>query len=277
MRQGPSWPMEQSAAHRQVWWPWGAAALTLGNLVAHKPISDICDALFLRLGRPAYESVTMLAIGGLSAAGAALLLRGLGSSAGVRSVLRSRILVALGAVSMATLCAQRWLLVSNIELIHLPQFGLVAILLLRGGASRVTAWTLASLAGVVDEVYQHLVIYRGVPHTYLDFNDMLLNAIGAAWAVLLWPRPPDAVAGQRGAQVGRWRLWAGAALTTWLLLLWVDPPAVNRLLSRAATGRSYRVLSASEAFAGFVLLGTLIAWAVANRGAIVIRKTACKY
>ncbi|MGH7787889.1 MAG: hypothetical protein ACRERC_13525, partial [Candidatus Binatia bacterium] len=53
-----------------------AIALIVGNLFLHKPISDLCDALFARIGRVPYEWVTLIGISALSLAGAALLLRG---------------------------------------------------------------------------------------------------------------------------------------------------------------------------------------------------------
>jgi hypothetical protein len=43
----------------------------------------------------------------------------------------------------------------------------------------------ATLGGVLDELYQGLVIYAHLPVTRFDINDVVLNAIGAAWAVVL--------------------------------------------------------------------------------------------
>ncbi|MFN8642854.1 MAG: hypothetical protein U0802_14830, partial [Candidatus Binatia bacterium] len=55
--------------------PWlTVAALVLGNFLLHKPISDVCDALFARIGRTAYEWAMLLGSGALSLAAAALLL-----------------------------------------------------------------------------------------------------------------------------------------------------------------------------------------------------------
>src|SRR5262245_42567444 len=99
-----------------------AAALLVGNLFLHKPISDICDNLYATIGRVSYEWLTLLGLGALSVAGALVVLR--------RSavVLRQRhVLACVVALAAITLVAQRELLVSNVELIHLPQFGLLAV------------------------------------------------------------------------------------------------------------------------------------------------------
>ena len=47
-----------------------AATLVIGNLFLHKPISDVCDALFAWIGRGPYERVTLLGCAALSAGGA---------------------------------------------------------------------------------------------------------------------------------------------------------------------------------------------------------------
>ncbi|MFN8641672.1 MAG: hypothetical protein U0802_08465 [Candidatus Binatia bacterium] len=92
---------------------------------------------------------------------------------------------------------------SNVELIHLPQFALQAALLLAVGLPPRLAWSGAVIAGAVDETYQHLVICAGVPDTYFDWSDIVLNAIGATWAVVL----------ARGGQARRRRCRSARART----------------------------------------------------------------
>lgn len=230
-----------------------ALTLTAANLIAHKPISDLCDTLFEQLGRATYETASLLAICALCAAGAIALCRG-------RLPGRST-WIALGLLATATTCAARWMLVSNIELIHLPQFGLVAALLLWGGLSPLAAWAVASTAGILDEAYQHLVLYAATPHTYLDFNDMLLNAIGATWVTVAWTGRE-----RQAAETFHRPFWVALALATWIILAWVDPPTWSPLFGRATTGRLYRVLSAPEAFTGMVLLAALVSWTGSRAG-----------
>ncbi len=239
-------------------WAWMAAAgLAIGNLFLHKSISDVCDALFARIGRGPYEHLTLFAIAALSLGGAAALLRG---HAG--DLRRPRVVVALLALAVATTLAQRWLLVSNVELIHLPQFGLFAALLLAAGLDPDMAFLGATLAGVFDELYQYLVLYADVANVYLDYNDIVLNTIGAAWAVVLAGRSragSQTTAGWRRALHLALLLATGSAL-------WIVPLRVARTaqfpywrpaLLRAATGFEYHVMSASEG-----LLAVLLLWGV---------------
>ena len=246
--------------------PWLiAAALVFGNFALHKPISDVCDALFARLGRVPYEWAMLLGIAALSLGAAVLLLRGGGSA------LRSgRALAALLGLAVLTVWAQQNLLVSNVELIHLPQFGLLAALLLAAGLPPQLAWALATLAGVVDETYQCLVIYAGVANTYFDWNDIVLNAIGAAWAVALacGGRPDPATAGLRRLQHGL----AAALVIGFVAALVLAPPRLTPrdafpfwtpTLKRALTGFDYHVMSASEGLGSLLVLWGLVALASA--------------
>ena len=123
-------------------WSWAAAAaLVVANFFLHKPISDVCDALFARIGRGPYERVTLLTIAALSAGGALLLIARRGAA-----LRRARAVAALLGLAACTVAAQRWLLVSNVELIHLPQFGLLAVLLLATGLGPLMAWSVATFA-----------------------------------------------------------------------------------------------------------------------------------
>ncbi|MBX3025566.1 hypothetical protein KF840_11735 [bacterium] len=240
-----------------------AAALVLGNFVLHKPISDVCDALFARIGRTAYEWVMLGGIAALSLAAAALVLRG-----GAPALRHPRSLAALLGLAALTICAQQNLLVSNVELIHLPQFGLLAALLAAAGLPPQLAWWVATLAGALDETYQWRVIYAGVPNTYFDWNDIVLNALGAAWAVVLvrGGRPDTATAGERRAQ----RLLLLALLIGLPLALALAPPALTPregfpywgpALRRALTGYDYHVMPAAEGVGSLLAVWALVALA----------------
>ena len=97
-------------------WPWVAvAALLIGNMFLHKPISDVCDALYARIGRTPYERLMLLVIATGSIVGALALVRG-----GWPRLRRRRAVSCLLALAVVTVLVQRWMLVSNVELIHLP-------------------------------------------------------------------------------------------------------------------------------------------------------------
>lgn len=244
-------------------WAWlFAFILCVANLPLHRPISDVCDALFRRLGRSGYEYLMLFGICGISAFGAWVLWRGGG---------RPRNVVSPPVITLAalTVAAQQLLLVSNVELIHFPQFGLLAALLLAAGLNPEAAWLMASGAGVLDEVYQHLVIYAGVPGTYLDFNDMVLNAIGAAWPVVLVSLGGISRAPGRTGNGAGWRVWVSLAILAGLpLLYWLDPPSLHPFVVQARTGRAYRVLTAVES-----VLAVAVVWLIVWRSAGLYRES----
>jgi hypothetical protein len=251
---------------RRTAWSWAiAAALLLGNLLLHKPISDVCDALYARIGRAPYERWTLLAIAALSLAGAALLLRRRGAA-----LRRPRVVACLLALAVLTVAAQRWLLVSNVELIHLPQFGLLAALLLLAGLGPQTAWIAATLGGVLDEGYQYLVIYAHLSTVSFDYNDIVLNAVGAAWAVVLGAAGG---ASPRELAPGSRRVAGALALAALAVSGFLSPPRLQArvtfpfwqpTLVRAATGFDYHVMAPSEGLAALLLLWGLV-W-IATRG-----------
>lgn len=243
----------------------------LGGLFLHKPVSDICDALLARIGREPYEVLSLLGIAGVSVAGAVLLRRSPIASAprsaappaGGKGVARWPVAAAVLLLAAASLAAQRWLLVINVELIHFPQFGLLAALLLAAGLGPQAAWLGATVAGVVDEAYQHLVVYAGVPNTYFDYNDIVLDGLGAAWAVVL------AGAG-RGRAPRSARALGAAMFAAVAVALWLAPPRLaaregfpfyGPVFVRAATGRDYHVMAASEGLAALVFLLWVVALA----------------
>lgn len=245
-------------------WRWGgwlaASALVLGNLLLHRSISNVCDALSAHIGREAYECLSLAGIGALSAAGIAWLLR---ARSGPRMAVRP--LLALAGLALVTAAAQRWLLVSNVELIHLPQFGLLAAVLMGVGVSPPHAWLSSTAAGVLDEAYQRLVIYPHVPNVSFDWNDIVLNAIGAAWAVVLFTGAPHGHRPDRACWLRRAALWI--ALAGLAVALWLAPPKLRAVdafpyrlptLESALTGRAYHVMPASEGIAALLVLWGLV-------------------
>jgi hypothetical protein len=235
---------------------WIAAAVLLGaDLFLHKPISNICDAWVVRYGWTTYNHWVFVVIVSASIAAAFVPL-----ARHYRRWSDPSAVAALLMLSVMTYGAYKLLMVANIELIHFPQYALMAGVLLVGGNPASGSWVAAVAAGVIDETYQHLVIYAGRPNTYLDFNDMVLNAIGVTWMVLLigaGTRLPTT------ASTDRLRPWRAAVflVAALLLLLWLDLPTFSPFWRRAATGRDYRVLSGAEG-----LLVTMLLWGVARLG-----------
>jgi hypothetical protein len=252
---------------RAAWRIWLlAAGLTLANPLLHKPLSDVCDWARSRWGFASYNLAALIAIpcASLLAVSPMLIRR---RTALVRPATLLKTLI-LCAVSVA---AQRWLLVANIELIHLPQYAVLAVVLLAAGVDAPSAYLLSIAAGVLDETYQHLVIYAHVAGTYFDVNDMVLNAIGAAWGVALFAGTfeasvedaPRFIHFPESKTERRWRLSRGLGglmlLAAFLIALWLDPPRFTPFLSPTTSGRAvYRVMSCAEGIVACTLLWGLI-------------------
>jgi hypothetical protein len=227
----------------------------VGNLFLHLPISDVCDWARARWGFSLYDRVALIGIPLLTTAALVPVLRR--EHARWRHPLTWCVALSLLIMSLA---AQRWMLVANIEIIHFPQFGLIAGLLLAGGLAAEPAWLLATAAGILDETYQQFVIYADRSDTYLDFNDMILNAIGAAWVVVVFA--PLAT-----TRPGWWR-WPRAM--SWLLpliagALMLAPPQLTPFLRPSAGFRLYRVIGVTEALAWGALLWGLVVIATTAR------------
>ena len=253
-----------------------AAALTLANPLLHKTVSDVCDWARGRWGFTLYDRTALIAIPVFSVLAVAPLL-----ARHRRLLVRPLPIGILVVLTALTIAAQRWLLVANIELIHFPQFALLAVVLLAAGWSGPAAYLASTAAGVLDETYQHLVVYAGVQDTYFDVNDIVLNAIGAAWGVVLFadvfhrtsasldssplagdsPSPAPATEGP-----SRWLSWprvAALMLIALLVALWLDPPHFTPLLRTIPSGRlMYRVMSTAEGLVVCTCIWGLVAFRV---------------
>jgi len=79
--------------------------------------------------------------------------------------------------------SDRYLIVNNAERIHFPQYAILALLLGFSLRSEVLILFVTSFAGFVDEFLQFVM--NPVVTNYLDFNDIVLNILGAALGVAL--------------------------------------------------------------------------------------------
>jgi hypothetical protein len=75
------------------------------------------------------------------------------------------------------------LMVVNMEAIHFPQYAILAILVFPLVRRYDTTYVLTSILGIVDEIYQYLVL--NPTFMYLDFNDFVLNMLGAGAGLLI--------------------------------------------------------------------------------------------
>jgi hypothetical protein len=77
--------------------------------------------------------------------------------------------------------ADYYLVVNNIERIHFPQYAILAVLLGLCVRSEPLIFFVTSFAGFLDEFLQYLM--NPIKTNYLDFNDIVLNILGAALGV----------------------------------------------------------------------------------------------
>ena len=110
------------------------------------------------------------------------------------------------------------LIVFNVEVIHFPQYALLAFpifALLRHFGGTVF-WV--TLSGAIDEAIQYFVLH---PETCFDFNDIILNSIGAGIGLVLicvlWtPRSePPTLHEKPSGKLNRYLI---IAITAWILL-----------------------------------------------------------
>ena len=75
------------------------------------------------------------------------------------------------------------LFVINIEMVHFPQYAILAILLLPLCGDMFQALIIATLAGGIDEAYQYFILAPD-DTGYYDFNDVVTNLVGAAIGII---------------------------------------------------------------------------------------------
>lgn len=181
-----------------------ALAYGLATILPHEAVNDGVLRLQQALGRGRFVAwVGALGLAVLVGM-VTLIARACRRPAVRRSLLVWSLLVA------AALTASQVALISVVsEGVHFVQYALLVLLLLPviGRVGATMLW--ATLVGVLDEGYQFWVLHRdwGI---YLDFNDILLNAVGAGLGGLL----AAAALGMRVARdAPRWRRAGSLGLT----------------------------------------------------------------
>lgn len=81
--------------------------------------------------------------------------------------------------------ANTTILVVPAEMIHIPQYMILALLLTRVIANPHHVLLYTTVLGTIDELYQYGYLRFGMNDNYVDFNDVVLNALGAIGGLLL--------------------------------------------------------------------------------------------
>jgi hypothetical protein len=211
------------------------AALVGFNLWLHLPISDVFDGLARRYGFIQYDTVTRVVF----------LAAGLASAAWLwwPSPHRAAVRRAVVWIAVVIAAAQSLIVVNGIEAIHYPQYALMAWLLVRVGLGLEQSWLTATTLGALDEIWQWQTLPRAVPG-YLDWNDILLNAVGAALGLLIVVRMRRA----SSAEALLSNMQVAGALAVAGLAARLSGPLVNWPFYRVTPGgRLFHVLSPCEA------------------------------
>ena len=229
---------------RKSWlWLSAAGAVFLADIFLHLPVTDVCDALVKRFGFFTFDGFVRR---GFIALGVACVCGAWASPARRRSAVGTATIV-LAAVTIA---AQMLIVLNAVEDVHYPQYALLMFLLGRGMANLEGAWLSTAALGAVDEGYQFVALPRGTP-TYFDWNDVVLNAIGASFGVLALIMLSRADA-ERPLLSSRWML--AVMLLGLVGALVLAPPTLSPFFDVTPGGRRFHKMPASEGVAVVCLL-----------------------
>ena len=222
----------------------------VGYLLLHLPTSDLFDGFARRYGFIPYDRATRAIF---AAAGVVLWGWLWRAPHDRRTSIRRSLLV----VTVVLGYGLGMLAVNGIEAIHLPQYMLLALMLTAAGLGLESAWLVGALLGALDEMWQWQFLRRARPE-YFDWNDVVLNAIGAALGVLVarrlrWCRADGLLPGGIGVAL------LVVALTLSLL---GGPMTAEPFYRFSPAGRRFHLATALEA----VVLVAVLWWAVRGVG-----------
>ena len=236
-------------------WLSTAAALFIADLFLHLPITDLCDALVKKYGFFPFDGFVRR---GFEAAGVASL-----CGAWIWPQ-RERTVVGIAALSLMAIVAgaQMLIVLNGVEDVHYPQYALLTYVLARGLPTLEGAWMGGTILGAADEGYQFIALPRGTPG-YFDWNDVVLNAIGSAFGIVIavmFVRRPDA---QALLSRRRTLLIVSAAVVTAVI---VAPPIVRPFFDITPGGRRFHRMPAWEALAVVSAIWGGVRYLVARAG-----------
>jgi len=161
------------AGHRAVTVAAGAGYF-LFSVWSHEIFQELAFRAYDRYDRRRVNAAVQI----VGAIGLILLIRW-----GVRRVRRCERPVRAVAICLTTLgliaAACKLLLYTDIEVIHLPQYAILAVLVFPLVRQYAETIFLTTLLGAADEGYQYFVTHADW-RIHLDFNDVVLNLLGAA-------------------------------------------------------------------------------------------------
>lgn len=231
-------------------WALLASLTFISYLLLHLPTSDVFDGMARRFGFIPYDRTTRVVF----AAAGVLLWGWLWQAPPDR---RAAIRRSLLMITIVLGYALGMLAVNGIEAIHLPQYVVLVLMLMATGFSVESAWLLATVLGAIDELWQWQLLRRARPE-YFDWNDVVLNAIGAAAGVLIASR----WRWTRGGRLLPLRTAVALSIVSVTAALLSGPIVAEPFYRFSPAGRWFHLASGFEA----VLLMTVVWWAVRGVG-----------
>jgi len=148
--------------------------------------------------------------------------------------------------------ADRYFIVNNIERIHFPQYAVLAMLLSLSLPNHVLNFFVTCFAGLIDEFLQFVM--NPSRTNYLDFNDIVLNILGAALGVIIvlsLTRKKQSIPGLYESRlrlaffgiVSAIVLMTGAAFASGRVAMFADVPKDHRHVFAVVDGKLSFVLS----------------------------------
>jgi hypothetical protein len=245
----------------RVGWFAAATSLFLGFVFLHWPVTLFCERLIRQFGFAGYQRGMA---GGFAAVAVVAAI-----SLFLRRTPDTRVtwpaLIALFAIAGLF---QRYLILINVEQIHLVQYAGLAMLLGGAGLGAPAAWLAATGLGVLDETYQFRILRMGTPD-YLDWNDITFNALGAALGVVILLHF-GAIEARRIRR--SWTQVLTAAFLIAAVALFVAPPTFVPFYTVTPAGLRNHVLSGGEGVTLVIALFCavrLVAERVAGRASVV--------
>jgi hypothetical protein len=199
------------------------------TIALHERVNQAVRALQQRLGPGPFLAL----VAGVAAALLLLLARAIARRPSPR---RARLVFALVLWVAAAALAWRYLFTVASEGVHFPQYAVLAILFFPLAGRIGAAMLAANLVGVLDEANQYWVLHPdwGI---YLDWNDIVLNALGALLGGLLLAAAGVEEAAQARHRRRAGRLSAPFVVTALLLALGSLLVAAGRIALRTPSGR----------------------------------------
>jgi hypothetical protein len=191
-----------------------AGAYLSAVILSHKEVSRIFDWLRKTLTFKVYDGfMLMFYLLVLAVFSLAVIFKIIKGKDKVHKTLWFSFNLALAVISYKVL------VVFSVETIHFVQYALLAlpVYAVAGRLGDTVFWV--TLCGTVDEAFQYFVLYRQSNEVYFDFNDVILNLIGAGLgAVLILVFSRDRPAG--GVAEGRsFQKWAFSPVVLCMMMI----------------------------------------------------------